>query len=285
MNISQEEFDLLRSYIQKHCGILVGDEKSYLIESRLAQLVVESGSTDFKQFYIKAKNDSAGALRDKIIDAMTTNETLWFRDGGPWKLLKEVLLPAFIETLASRKKMRIRIWSAACSTGQEPYSIAMLIEDLLSLPSAKGVRPEQFEIMATDISPSVLFLAISGRYNQIAISRGLDDLHKNKYFEQKGRVWEIKPFLRKRITFKQFNLQHSFSPLGTFDLVLCRNVAIYFSTEFKKDLFSRIAATLRVNKGCLLLGSTESLIGYSEEFDMKDERNVIHYKVKEGGSQ
>ncbi|NCC50996.1 MAG: protein-glutamate O-methyltransferase CheR [Spartobacteria bacterium] len=280
MNISQVEFDLLRGYIQEHCGILVGDEKSYLIESRLAQLVVENGCTDFRQFYQKAKNDTAGTLRDKIIDAMTTNETLWFRDGGPWALLREVILPEFIETLASGKKHRIRIWSAACSTGQEPYSIAMLLEDILSTPAGHGVRAEQFEIMATDISPSALFLAISGRYNQIAISRGLDQAHRDRYFEKKGAVWELKQTIRKRISFKQFNLQHSLAPLGSFDMVLCRNVAIYFSSDFKKDLFARIANVLHSTEGYLLMGSTESLIGYTDAFNMLDKRGVIYYKVK-----
>jgi chemotaxis protein methyltransferase CheR len=227
ISISQEEFDLLRKYIQENCGILVGDEKSYLIESRLAQLVVENGCTDFMQFYLKTRQDTGGTLRDKIIDAMTTNETLWFRDNGPWKLFRETLIPDFIDVLKTGKKKRIRIWSAACSTGQEPYSLAMLIQDALEA-SHCSVRPGQFEIIGTDISPSALFLAISGRYNQIAMSRGMDDIHKARYFVQKGRIWELKPDMRNRVTFKQFNLQHSFNMLGPFDLVLCRNVAIYF---------------------------------------------------------
>ena len=129
--INREEFVLLREYIQQECGIVVGDEKVYLIESRLARLVVETGSSSFKEFYLKAKSDITKKLRDKIVDAMTTNETLWFRDMKPWTIIKEILIPKFFDDLKSGRKQKITVWSAACSTGQEPYSLAMLLDEAM----------------------------------------------------------------------------------------------------------------------------------------------------------
>ncbi len=277
--ISQEEFRLLRDYIKEHCGIFVGDEKLYLIESRLTLLVVESGCRSFYEFYLQALKNPYSGLRDKIVDAITTNETLWFRDKSPWTVFKEVLLPEFMEALASGAKRNIRIWSAGCSTGQEPYSMAILIDDMLRERAGKGITAERFEIMATDISPSALFLAIAGRYDQIAMSRGMMDDYRERYFTQRGRVCELDPVIRKRISFKQFNLQGSFAALGKFDLILCRNVAIYFSDGFKKDLFSRLAATLNP-KGHFFLGSAESLSGYSTEFDLLEHKKAIYYRLK-----
>jgi chemotaxis protein methyltransferase CheR len=210
---------------------------------------------------------------------MTTNETFWFRDAKPWALMRETILPQLVEAARAKPGSKIRIWSAACSTGQEPYSIAMVIDDVLQSGRYPGVRLEQFEIMATDISPSVLFLANSGRYNQLAMSRGLPENYKAKYFTQQGKIWVVNPSLKSRITFKKFNLQDHPSTLGKFDFVLCRNVAIYFTDQFKRELFRRIHGVLNL-PGFFLLGSSESLVGYSTDFEMKEGQGAIYYKKK-----
>lgn len=285
MALTPHEFLLLRDYIKSHCGIAIGDHKAYLIESRLTHLRMEAGCPDFGAFYFKVKHDTTGRLRDKIIDVMTTNETLWFRDVTPWFVLRDVILPEFRDLLLTGRRSHIRIWCAACSTGQEPYSLAILIDQLCESPLGQGIRPEQFELVGTDISPSALFVAKSGRYNQIAISRGLDDPLIARYFTPKGHVWELVESLRKRVTFQKFNLLDSFEPIGDFDLILCRNVAIYFADEFKKKLFAKLAATLIPRAGYLLLGSAESIFGYSTAFELMEHRKALYYRVKKPGKR
>lgn len=281
MTITQQEFELLREYIHRHCGIVVGDGKTYLIESRLAHLVVETGCSTFEEFYRKTTLDPTGSLRDKIVDAITTNETLWFRDGKPWVTLREQVLPELIQKVREGRQQKIRIWCAASSTGQEPYSLAMLIDSMLPAGLGGAVTPAHFEIVATDISPSVLFLAISGRYNQIEMSRGMEESFKTKYFSKMGVIWVLNEAIRKRVTFKKFNLQDSLAALGKFDMVLCRNVAIYFSDEFKKGLFSRIAQALNP-AGFFFLGAAESLMGHSTAFKMVEYKQGIYYRKMEG---
>ena len=188
-HIAQRDFDLLRDFIREQCGISVSDDKSYLIESRLAHLVAATGARDFGEFYLKAKQDGTGALRDNIVDAVTTHETLWFRDTTPWVTIREVMLREWIADLEAGRKAGIRIWSAACSTGQEPYSLAMAIDEALA---GRRVAPNRFEILATDISAGALFVAMSGRYNQIAMSRGLEARYRTRYFTQKGPIWECR---------------------------------------------------------------------------------------------
>jgi len=279
MAISTEEFNLLRNFILEHSEIEVKPEKTYLIESRLSRMMVELGASNFKEFYHSAKKDNSGKLKERIIDAMTTNETFWFRDAKPWELMKGTIFPQLMEILKKPGKDKIRIWSAACSTGQEPYSIVMILSDLISSGRYPGVRLSDFEIIATDISPSVLFLAHSGRYNQLAMSRGLSDGYRDKYFTNSGKIWMVKPEVKSCVTFKKFNLQDHPSSLGKFDFVLCRNVAIYFTDTFKKELFKRIHGVLN-DPGFFLLGSSESLVGYSTDFNMVEGQGAIYYKRK-----
>jgi chemotaxis protein methyltransferase CheR len=275
--LNQEEFLLLREYIQKECGIVVSDEKVYLIESRLARLVVETDSKSFKEFYLKAKSDVTKNLRNKIIDAMTTNETLWFRDAKPWTIIEEVVIPKFIDDLRSGRKQYIQVWSAACSTGQEPYSFSMLLLD--ALKRNPGVNRNQFRILGTDISPSALYMAISGRYNSIAMARGMIPRFKDMYFKDEGTVSQISDEIKQMVTYKQFNLMHDFIKLPVCDLVFLRNVAIYFSPEVKRELFGKIANVLDKD-GFFFIGSTESLIGYSDDFEQSEYKKSVYYKPK-----
>lgn len=278
MPITSQDFDLLRQFIQQQCGLVVGEEKTYLIEGRLSQIMLEAGCENFRDFYLKAKDSSNQNLREKIIDSITTHETFWFRDERPWKVINDVLIPEFIQNLKLGKKNKIRIWCAACSSGQEPYSLALSIDNYLS-KNPSSIRTESFEILATDISTSTLALAKAGRYNQIEISRGLNQQMREKYFTKEGPVYTLNEDIRKRITFKQLNLQDSFINLGKFDLILCRNVIIYFSEQFKKDLLARFTNILNP-PGYFFLGASESLLGYSTAFDVLEHEKALYYKLK-----
>ncbi|OGJ89336.1 MAG: hypothetical protein A2268_08410 [Candidatus Raymondbacteria bacterium RifOxyA12_full_50_37] len=277
MAISPEEFRLFRDYIERECGIRVGDAKEYLVESRLSSLMTQNGCATFGDFYALASGNRAPGLRDRIVDAMTTNETLWFRDNHPFSMLSEVFLRQMADEIIAGKRTRIRIWSAACSTGQEPYSIAMTIEEFAR---KRSVLPlEYVDIVATDISPSVLFSAMAGRYTGAVMTRGMPDDFRARYFDKAGEVWAIKERIRKMVRFKKFNLQEDFGPLGRFDAIFCRNVAIYFSDEFKRALFKRFAALLRP-AGYLVLGASESISGYApNDFRMHTHEKGIYYRV------
>ena len=237
--IQPTEFKLLRDYIEEHCGIVLGEEKAYLVETRLAGLLAETGCADFGAFYRLVANQQGTALRDRIVDAMTTNETLWFRDEHPYQILRELLLPEFAALLLGGVRFRIRLWSAASSTGQEPYSIAMTILEYLR--AHPGLRPDQFEIIASDISPSALFLARAGRYDAAAMARGMPEELRDRYFRKEGQVWLLDEAVKRMVILQKFNLQDPLEPLGRFDIVFCRYVTIYFSEAFKRQIFEGIA--------------------------------------------
>jgi len=262
VTVNTNEFKLLRDLIERTCGISLGDEKAYLIETRLAGLLAETGCTDFGTFYRLAASDSSNALRDKVVDAMTTNETLWFRDGHPFTILQEVLLPPLAEELRAGNRFRIRLWSAACSTGQEPYTLAMCVHEFCK--REPSISPDQFEIIATDISPSALLLAKMGRYDSSAIARGLPNEMRDRYFQQQGHVWVAGEALKRLVTFKKFNLQDSLDPLGHFDIVFMRYVTIYFSDTFKQRIYANVARLLAPS-GHLVISAVESLRGISDE--------------------
>jgi chemotaxis protein methyltransferase CheR len=282
LSLTPEAFKQLKSLIEDESGILVADDKEYLIETRLAKMVMESGCDDYESFYQEAKNNNT-ALKNKIIDAMTTNETLWFRDEKPYRILEQQLLPE----LATRSDS-ITIWSAACSTGQEPYSIAMVALSLAKRNPAlkKIIENGKFKILATDLSPSALFVARNGRFDQISMSRGFfDENYKLNYFEPNGRVFVIKPEVQALVEFKPFNLKHPFITLGgPFDIVFLRNVAIYFAASFKKELMVKIKNNLRP-KGALLMGASESLVGISNDFTYQESQGGVYYELTgEGGA-
>jgi chemotaxis protein methyltransferase CheR len=279
--LKNDEFLLLKEFIKQECGIVLGEEKAYLIESRLARLIYETGCKSFREFYYKAKNDDTKQLKIKIIDSITTNETLWFRDLKPWMVMRDILIPKYIDELRSGRKQRILVWSAASSTGQEAYSFAMLVDE--ALKKEPLVKKHQFEILATDISTSALYMAISGRYNHIVMSRGMLPGYIEKYFTESNGIYEISNEIKSMVSFKPFNLQSDFSCLPLFDLIFCRNVAIYFSAEFKGELFNKIHSQL-LTEGHLFLGSTESLIGYSTEFEQLEYQKSIYYKPKSKGN-
>jgi len=264
ITIAEPEFVLMKQYIEEHCGIHLDDGKEYLIETRLSDLVIETGCSSFQEFHLKARNDPAGKLRDRIIDAMTTNETLWFRDETAWQYIREVAVPPLLDQ--AEKTGRARVWSAAASTGQESYSLLMLLDEQ-ARARGKPALLDRIDIIATDISTSALFIAMSARYDSFSINRGLPADKKSRYFTQEGNVWVFDQELKKHVRFKKFNLRDSLASMGIFDLIMCRYVTIYFSEQFKRTVFSKIAKALQPG-GVLILGATESLRGYSDEFNI-----------------
>lgn len=275
MKLAGTEFDLLKGFVEKNCGIHLEPGKEYLIETRLTDIAVDQGCRSFHEFYQKALVDTTGKLRNRIVDAMTTNETYFFRDDNLWNYLREVAAPEIVRKAAQGP---VRIWSAASSTGQEAYSMAMLLDETARAQGTPGVL-RNVEIVGTDISSAALFLAIAGRYDSLAIRRGLSDERRGRYFREEGSVWVLSDEIKSRAKFRRFNLMDSLSPLGQFDLVLCRYVAIYFQEDFKKDLFQRIAGTLKPGDP-LLLGATETLRGLSDEFEIRIHKNCTAFVRK-----
>lgn len=274
--INETEFASMRQLLAELCGITVAENKAYLIETRLGSLVLESGCGTFSEFHQKLKYGGDLKLRDRVVDLMTTNETLWFRDGHPFRILEEVLLPEYARQQSEGRRQGLRIWSAACSTGQEPYSIAMVLREAMRRHAELGRL--RVEILASDISVSALRLAKLGQYEPLAINRGLPEHYRERYFTNQGRVWSIAPQIREMVTLKKVNLQDSFAALGRFDVILCRNVAIYFSDVFKRDLFSRFAAALYPD-GVFFMGASESLSNYCGAFRMERAAGGVYYRL------
>ncbi|MBF0588585.1 MAG: chemotaxis protein [Magnetococcales bacterium] len=264
MAITPQEFDLIRTFLQEHSGILIGKGKEYLVENRLAVLLVQNGLDNFTQLHQKLSVESS-PLRAKVIDAMTTNETLWFRDASFFSALSGSVIPTLFEK--AKTKPKVRVWSAACSTGQEPYSISMLLDAHARKAGAEGTNLlGKFEIMATDISPSAISIAKAGMYSQLAISRGMRDSFLERYFVKKGAAYEVTPEIRSRVSFKLFNLKDAFTPHGRFDFILCRNVLIYFSEELKRNIYDKMSQTLE-RDGLLAIGASESSRGFTDRFE------------------
>ncbi|HWR42617.1 protein-glutamate O-methyltransferase CheR [Sporomusa sp.] len=278
-NLSPAEFALFQEYIKEQCGIDFNEEKSYLIESRLSKFLIKFGLTNFEELYRMLNKQKDVGLAEEIIDAITTNETLWFRDKTPWMILEEVLLPAYIDEIRKGQRSKVRIWSAACSTGQEPYSIAMCIDSYLKRFRVQDVTLSQFEILATDISTTVLKLARMGKYDSISMARGLESEYRDTYFRQEGRIWKLADTIKDAVVFRQFNLQNSFIGLGNFDTVFCRYVTIYFSEQFKKVVFSKIANAL-TEQGVLFIGNSEIFFDYKENYEMTQYKNGAFFRVR-----
>ncbi len=275
--IDLNEFKLLRDYIEKKCGINISSDKMYLVETRLTTLMLENHCKNFNQFYHKAVSDKTNTLKDKIIDAMTTNETLWFRDMPTFTVMEEVVFKKYAEEIKSGKRSKIKIWCTACSTGQEPYSIAMTVKNYsIKNPSFK---PELVEIIGTDISPTVLFIAMAARYDKLAIRRGLPEDMKNKFFTNIGSVWTLNSDIKKMVKFKRLNLQKNFSEIGKPDIVFCRYVLIYFAENLKKDILKRIHTMLKPS-GYLFIGGAESIYNYSDDFKPLKHGNTPYFQVK-----
>lgn len=279
IDISSREFILMQNYIRDECGINIGDDKAYLIESRLSGMLRELNCSSYEQLYNLISTRGDRDIAERVIDAITTNETLWFRDKMPWTIMEDILLPQYVEMLKKGEKDRIRIWSAGCSTGQEPYSTAMSIYNYLDKRGLKDELLSKFEILATDISSTVLEIAKKGKYDSISIMRGLPLEYKDKYFINEGRVWVLNDDIINMVDFRKFNLQSSFILLGKFDIIFCRYVMIYFSSELKEDLVPRFSMTLNTD-GILFVGSSEVFKDHREHFERREYRGGVYYQKK-----
>ena len=278
-SISGDEYLLFRDYIMSHSGIVVPPEKSYLIETRLSRLMAETGTDSFSEFYRYAVSGADRSLPQKIVNAITTNETLWFRDGTPWKIMEEVLLPKYVDEILSGRRTRVRIWFSAVSTGQEAYSTAMCVDNYLTLNNIKGVGLSHFDFFATDISSRVLDIAKKGRYDSISIMRGLDDYYRFRYFFRDISVWDIDPKIRGAVKFAHFNLLNSYQMFGLFDIIFCRYVLIYFSDAQKKEIISRMGGALH-GGGVLFTGNYALYDLFSDDFKATHYENLTYYTKK-----
>lgn len=249
--------DAVCDLVDDLCGICWDESKAYLIEARLEKIVQESSCVNYEELVRKVRAEIVPGLKDQVIDAVTTNETLWFRDASPFEALKHKLVPEIIDEKAKGIfPRRLRIWSAACSTGQEAYSIAMTLADLIP-----DYLEWDIQILGTDISPAAVQQASRGEYSNLEVGRGLTSTHLNKHFTDLGKSWKISDELRSLCHFQTRNLHQPFTGLGPFDVIFCRNVAIYFNDKDRVSLFERLADVLNTN-GWIIVGSSESLAQY-----------------------
>jgi chemotaxis protein methyltransferase CheR len=283
--MSPSEFSLFQQWVERNCSLALSDDKKYLLETRLSRILAEYRCDTFMDLYRKVGNNTDTALRDRIVDAVTTHETLWFRDESPWEALRVSVLPALAKTARDRGEP-IRIWSAGCSTGQEPYSLAMLIDEICRNNRGAGFVPSLFQIVATDVSAPALVLAMAGRYDAISMRRGFNaafDSFRQTYFAQTGSVSTLSSDLRSRVQFKRHSLQDGFGDLGIFDLILMRYVTIYFATDFKQKLWPRVCASMRP-RGLLLLGAAETLLDHGTGLGLERIEKAYFYRLNNGGS-
>lgn len=269
--LDERDYHEFRSFLELQCGIVLGENKQYLVKSRLIPLLSTFNIDNLSLLVKKTQNPAERQLRSAVIDAMTTNETLWFRDTYPFELFKDKLLPDIAE-----RKSSLKIWSAASSSGQEPYSIAMAAQEYIEFN--KNAFPGGVQITGTDISTTMLDHCKEGFYDNLALSRGLSDKRKLKFFNacDDGR-WQVKDSIKKMVTFKQLNLLGNFGLMGKFDLVFCRNVLIYFSPEIKAQIIAQIYDSLNPNS-YLFLGASESISGLNQDFNLVRCNPGIVYK-------
>ncbi len=271
--LSTKDYQDFRKYLENMCGIVLGDNKQYLVTSRLNKLLKEQKLASLGELLIQLNKDKSRELTNKIVEAMTTNETSWFRDIHPFNTLKERIFPE----IGKSRRTSIRVWSAACSSGQEPYSISMTVSEYQS--SNPGALSSDVQIIATDISPAILSAADKGRYDDMAMARGMTPERKKKFFKETPNFWQVSPNIRSRIQFKPLNLLQSYSLLGRFDVIFCRNVLIYFSTESKKEIIEKMCRCLNPG-GYIFLGGSESITGITDKLDMVRTNGGVVYQLK-----
>jgi chemotaxis protein methyltransferase CheR len=279
LNLSPGEFAQLRDLVHRLCGLAVAEEKTYLLQHRLEPVARSAGCPTFAAFLQKLNSPAGAALREPIIEAVTTAETAFFRDSHPFDAFRRTLLPRLVgarlrrpptggmhplPTGSSAPASPVRLWSAGVATGQEAYSLAMIVDDFLVQEGA-GLRAADFAILATDISPAVLATARAGSYADREMARGVSPSWQARYFRRAGTGWQIDPRLQKMIEFRRLNLMDPIDSLGSMDTIFCRNVLIYFDEAARRRICDRFADLL-VPGGYLILGVVENLYGISTRF-------------------
>ena len=265
--MSPLDYEYLRKLLKDHSDLDLSTDKQYLIESRLVPLSRKSGLSGIGDLVQKMKAGSA-SVTAQVVEAMTTNETFFFRDKVPFDHFRDSIMPELLRTRAGRRS--IRIWCAAGSTGQEPYSLAMCLKEM-----SAAIADWRIEIFATDLSQEVLEKSRSGLYSQFEVQRGLPIQMLVKYFKQSGEFWQINPDIRAMVAHRQLNLLHDFSQLGIFDVIFCRNVLIYFDQDTKINIFNRLAKATEP-EGFLVLGAAETVVGLTETFKPFPDRRGLY---------
>jgi len=266
--MTPSDYDFIRKLLKARSGLVLAPEKHYLVESRLMPIARKHGLFNITGLVARLKGHDAEALTVEVVEAMTTNESFFFRDKIPFEQFRDTMIPALMAV--RNPSRRIRIWSAAASTGQEPYSLAICLKEM-----ASQVAGWRIEILSTDLSTEVLEKAKAGIYSQFEVQRGLPIQMLVKYFTQVGETWQIAPELRAMVQYKPLNLLHNFSQLGVFDVVFCRNVLIYFDQETKIDVFNRLAKVMPQD-GFLLLGAAETVVGLTDAFKPLAEQRGLY---------
>lgn len=274
LRVSPEEYKRFCTYLEKHSGIVLGENKEYLILSRLRAVQEDFKLGSFAEILRDLEMGSSRELKIRVIDAMTTNETLWFRDSHPFDILTQHILPEIAPRVGRRP---LRIWSAAASTGQEAYSISITLKEYQS--KHPGAFPTDYEILATDLCRRAVTQAKAGRYAHYEIARGLSDYQQKRYFKRIEDVSVVNDQIKHHVRFQELNLLQSYNLLGQFDVIFLRNVLIYFSNELKTDILKRMTRALHPG-GYLFLGGSEPIANYSDDFEMIRCPQGVVYQLK-----
>jgi chemotaxis protein methyltransferase CheR len=261
------EYEFLRKLLKERSGLDLSADKQYLLESRLIPLARKAGVPGLPELVQKLRGGAEPMIAD-VVEAMTTNETFFFRDKVPFDHFKGTIMPAMLQARAGRRSLRI--WCAASSTGQEPYSIAMCLKEL-----GAALTGWRVEIIATDLSQGVLEKSRAGLFSQFEVQRGLPIQLLVKHFTQTGELWQLNADIRAMVQFRQLNLLQDFSNLGVFDIIFCRNVLIYFDQNTKTNVFCRLAKVIEPD-GFLMLGAAETVVGLTEAFKPYPDRRGLY---------
>lgn len=274
---AESDFDFVRELVRRHSAIALEDGKGYLVEARLTPLARREGFASLAELVAQLRTGRDPALQRKVVEAMTTNETLFFRDVHPFEALRASVLPELVQRRAAVKQLRI--WSAACSTGQEPYTIAILLRE--SFPELASWR---VDIVATDLSTEVLEKARAGVYGQIEVNRGLPARLMVKYFRQQGVEWQLDDAIRAMVDFRELNLAEPWPAMGQFDVVFLRNVLIYFDRDTKKSILARVRSVLKPD-GSLFLGAAETTMNLDDAYERVQLGKSGCYRVKQSAAR
>jgi chemotaxis protein methyltransferase CheR len=270
MTLTAQEFTYISSLVRRDAAIVLEPGKEYLVEARLMPLARQAGASTVSEFVHRAQQRPEPEIQRRIVDALTTNETSWFRDGEPFTAMTTMVLPELLSRRATTR--HLRVWSAACSSGQEPYTLAMQLQD--NLPGGWA-----YEILGTDISTEMLQRAEAGNYSQLEINRGLPAASLVRHFERVGAHWRVSPQLRRNVSFRRLNLAAPLPPLPPFDVIFLRNVLIYFDVETKRSVLQRVSAALKPD-GWLFLGSAETTIGIDDRFERVVTGRTSAYRLR-----
>jgi len=272
--MTPQEFNYLREFLHSQSGLDLAEDKRYLVEARLNPIARRAGIADLSALVAALRTTPDAKLKSAVVEAMTTNESSFFRDRTPFDHFRNTIVPNFLESRANRRE--IKVWCAAASTGQEPYSLAMTTREDARLNAWR------LDVLATDIAETVMDRGKAGVYSQFEVQRGMPAQLLIKYFSQDGDMWELDPAIRRMIRWQKLNLLSSFSGIGRFDIVFCRNVLIYFDRPTKTDVLARIADVLEPD-GYLVLGAAETVVGLSDRFEAEPNCRGLYRPVPASG--